>query len=81
MTEGCIYICVNLSISLLPTTTEGVVLTEIPTISWINHTVEAGVIVIKVPILVIIFAPQFWELILEGFEHRALDDHKTRGSI
>jgi hypothetical protein len=81
MTKGRVHICVDFPTRLLPSTTECVVFTEIPTIRRVNHTVEACVIVVKVPILVIILTPKFRKLLFQGFEDGTLDDHKPGRSV
>src|SRR6056300_656375 len=81
MSEGCFYICVNLSTSLLPSTTECIVFRQVPAISWVDHTIECCVIIIKISVLVIILTPQFGKLLLEGLEYRSFDHHESGWSV
>src|SRR6056300_516998 len=81
VTESCVHIRINFTTRLLPTTTECVILGEISTVTWVNHTIESCVIVIKVSVLMVILTPQLWKLLFESLENGAFNHHETRGSI
>src|SRR6056300_200221 len=81
VTESCVHIRINFTTRLLPTTAECVVLGEVSTVTWVNHTVKSCVIVIKVSVLMVVLTPQFGKLLLKGLEYRASNHHETCGSI
>ena len=81
VTESRIHIRVNLTTRLLPPSTKGVVLREVSAVTWVDHTIECCVVIIKVSVLVIIFTPEFRELLFQGFKYGTLDNHKPCGSV
>jgi len=81
MSEGCLDVGVNLSVHLLPPTTECIVLRQVSLRHGVNHTVEHGTVRLEVTILVVVDAVQLGVPLEHASEHVPLNHQESGRSV
>jgi hypothetical protein len=69
------------SAHLLPPATKCVILREVPSGHWVNHAIEARVILVEIAVLMVIHAIKLGKVLLHALENISLNHHKPRGSV
>jgi len=74
-------VCENLTIHLLPTTTECVILRQVSTVHGVYHTIEHGTVILEIAILVVILTVEFRVMCVHAFDDVTLNHQEPGGTV